>query len=101
MMIAIKQISPATIKEAIRAYTLVSVRYDHEAILVDAAHILEVMLGGPLREVHEAIHVAGPHRVYHREVLARHREEWPTLWEPLLALDSLIQEVSDSGVVSL
>ena len=35
-----------------------------------------------------AIKQEGPQPRYHREVMARHRNEWPTLWE---ALDELMR----------
>lgn len=40
-----------------------------------------------LYEVIEAIQNEGPMPAYHREVMARHRREWPTLWN---ALDKLV-----------
>ena len=30
-----------------------------------------------------AINDPGPNPAYHREVMARHRAEWPTLWEAI------------------
>lgn len=37
--------------------------------------------------VRRAVLDAGSHPKHHREVMARHRKEWPTLW---LALDALL-----------
>lgn len=36
--------------------------------------------------VGSAINNAGPNPQHHREVMARHRREWPTLWRALDAL---------------
>lgn len=40
-----------------------------------------------LAAVRRAIWDAGPFPSYHREVMERHRREWPTLWK---ALDELL-----------
>lgn len=37
-----------------------------------------------------AVELAGPHPEYHATVVARHRQEWPTLWQ---AIDELIGAV--------
>lgn len=41
-----------------------------------------------VKAVIEAIRNEGSHPQYHREVMARHRREWPTLWK---ALDALVK----------
>lgn len=38
--------------------------------------------------VSQAVRVEGPNPRYHREVMARHRREWPELWK---ALDRLLE----------
>ncbi len=34
--------------------------------------------------VQEAITNAGPNPSYHRQIIKRHKKEWPTLWKILL-----------------
>lgn len=41
-----------------------------------------------VEDVREAIENEGPVPEFHRKVMAKHREEWPTLWR---ALDSLLR----------
>lgn len=38
-------------------------------------------------EVRQAVRVEGSHPDHHRQVMRRHRQEWPTLWA---AIDALI-----------
>ncbi len=46
----------------------------------------------PLEQLREAIENEGPKPRYHREVMERHRREWPTLWA---AIDRLLGEAKD------
>lgn len=39
-----------------------------------------------------AVHDAGPVESYHRDVMRRHRREWPTLWR---AIDAIL--IADRG----
>lgn len=39
-----------------------------------------------IEQVRRAIEHAGPHPTYHRDVMRRHRSEWPVLWAALDAL---------------
>lgn len=41
-----------------------------------------------VKAVQEAIRDEGPGADYHREMMRKHRQEWPTLWR---ALDRLIR----------
>lgn len=43
-------------------------------------------------EVAQAIMDEGIMPGYHREIMARHRQEWPTLWQ---ALDKLVRRAHD------
>lgn len=41
-----------------------------------------------IRDIVAAIRVPGPGPEYHRQVMERHRQEWPTLWKHI---DRLVQ----------
>jgi hypothetical protein len=41
-----------------------------------------------IERLRDAVEIEGPHVTYHRETMARHREEWPTVWK---AIDALIE----------
>ncbi len=38
--------------------------------------------------VQEAITNEGPHPSFHRKVMRKHKEEWPTLWAALITEDT-------------
>ncbi len=48
-----------------------------------------------VEEIREAILNEGPHPSLHKQIMAKHRKEWPTLWR---ALDKLMAaEVEPNG----
>lgn len=42
-----------------------------------------------IEKIRRAIENPGSHPAYHREVMTRHRKEWPVLWR---AIDELMRE---------
>lgn len=48
------------------------------------------------RQVLIAIKDEGSHPPYHREVMARHRREWPTLWKAIDGLCSTLEKGDDA-----
>jgi hypothetical protein len=44
------------------------------------------------RRIAEAIQNPGPVPAYHAEIMARHRREWPTLWQ---AIDELLSAIPE------
>ena len=49
---------------------------------------IPVYLAHAIRDVRRAVQNEGPVPKHHRAVMARHRREWPALWE---AIDRLMQ----------
>jgi len=99
MTIAIRQITSNSIDDAVKWVEENRKDLDpNEKLLMDAAYVLRVLMKGPLREVHEAIHVEGKNPTWHRRTFLKHRGEWPSLWDPLLALDASLQDVHDTVV---
>lgn len=45
-----------------------------------------------IRQLKQAIFVEGVVPYYHREIMKKHRKEWPTLWA---AIDKLIEVEND------
>lgn len=60
---------------------------DAKDALREAADIIEA-LETKAEVVRRAVDDAGPRPDVHREIMARHRAEWPTLWD---AIDWLIR----------
>ena len=49
-------------------------------------------LRAALRDLQVAVQDEGPAPRYHRDILARHRHEWPTLWH---AIDRILAAMDD------
>lgn len=95
MTIAINQITARSINEALKAWERGEADSATESLIRDSAYILSKLLGenGVLQQIHEAIHVPGARPAFHIATREKHRAEWPKLWEPLAALDSILQDV--------
>lgn len=48
------------------------------------------------QEVRQAIKAEGRNPHYHREILARHRRQWPILWEALDKLCLTLDHLGDT-----
>lgn len=58
-----------------------------DSLLLRAADTIEELTAGRAL-LREAVENEGPVPAHHRRVMARHRNEWPTLWD---AIDRLIR----------
>jgi hypothetical protein len=91
MTVAINRITARSITEALKG----DAAPGNEALIRDSAYILAKLLAqnGVLQEIHEAIHNQGVNPAFHVAIRKRHHAEWPNLWRPLAALDSILQDV--------
>lgn len=46
-------------------------------------------MNDPVRNLWSAVYNEGPRPDVHRAIMARHRQEWPTLWE---AIDAVLRD---------